>query len=64
MKSDIDLGLKYFERICVNIMCRNSTAIKPYTKVISAFINEIYPIYKDNEKIDILINNTDFGVGD
>ena len=28
------------------------------------FIKELYPIYKDNQKVDILIENTDFGVGD
>ncbi|MCM1364042.1 MAG: radical SAM protein [Faecalibacterium sp.] len=64
MESDITLGLANFERICVNIMCENSTAIKPDFDVISAFMHEIYPKYKDNDRIDILINNTDFGVGD
>lgn len=64
MEKDITLGLEYFERICVNIMCENSTAVKPDKKVISDFVNYLYPKYKDNSRIDILINNTDFGVGD
>lgn len=64
MTNDIELGLKYFERICVNIMCKNSTSITPDPEVINDFLKKIYPIYKDNERIDILINNTDFGVGD
>ncbi|MDE6302687.1 MAG: radical SAM protein [Clostridia bacterium] len=64
MRRDISLGLKYFERICINIMCQNSTIIKPDKAVISDFMREIYPIYKDNPRVDILINNTDFGVGD
>ena len=64
MERDILLGLEYFERICVNIMCENSTAVKPDKDVISCFMRSIYPVYKDNERIDILINNTDFGVGD
>ena len=64
MEQDIQLGLKYFERICINIMCRNSTEINPDKQVISDFINKLYPKYMDNERIDILINNTDFGVGD
>ena len=29
----------------------------------SRFIKEIYPKYKDYEDVDILIENTDFGVG-
>lgn len=64
MQSDIELGLKYFERICINIMCENTTEIKPDKNVISGFLTELYPKYKDNKRIDILINNTDFGVGD
>lgn len=64
MKNDIETGLLYFERICVNLMCPNSTSVTPDKKVLEAFMNELYPKYRDNERIDILINNTDFGVGD
>lgn len=64
MEQDIKLGLKYFERICLNIMCDNTTKISPDKAVIQAFIKHLYPIYKKDERIDILINNTDFGVGD
>lgn len=64
MENDIKLGLKYFERICLNIMCKNTTGIKPDKNVIDSFMDYIYPKYRDNNRIDILINNTDFGVGD
>lgn len=64
MKTDIELGLKYFERICLNVMCENETNVKPDKEVIDLFLNCIYPDYKDNDRVDILINNTDFGVGD
>ncbi len=64
MKKDIQLGLKCFERICLNIMCENTSLVSPDNDVIKAFIKELYPIYKDDRRIDILINNTDFGVGD
>ncbi|MCM1306838.1 MAG: hypothetical protein NC037_06450 [Bacteroides sp.] len=64
MRNDIVLGLDNFERICLNVMCENSTAIKPNKAVIDIFLKEIYPEYKDDERVDILINNTDFGVGD
>lgn len=63
MQRDIDLGLKYFKRICINIMCENSTQISPDKDVIEAFTRRIYPVYRDNARVDILINNTDFGVG-
>lgn len=62
IENDIVLGLRYFERICVNVMCDNSK-LKADTKVIDMFCSEIYPLYKDNERIDFLLNNTDFGVG-
>lgn len=64
MEYDIETGLKYFERICVNIMCENETDVKPDRDVINQFMTYIYPKYKDNDRVDILINNTDFGVGD
>ncbi|MCM1298973.1 MAG: radical SAM protein [Firmicutes bacterium] len=64
MKRDIELGLRYFQRICLNLMCENTTGIKPDKSVLNGFMEELYPEYRDNERIDILINNTDFGVGD
>lgn len=64
MKNDIERGLKLFERICINIMCENSTDVKPDAEVIDGFMRELYPIYKDDARVDILINKTDFGVGE
>lgn len=61
---DIETGLENFERICVNIMCENSTAVLPDMSVIDEFMSAVYPLYIDNPRVDILINNTDFGVGD
>ena len=54
---------KYFSRICVNIMVENQMPIKPDKKVIEQFMEYVYPLYKDNDRVDILLNNTDFGVG-
>lgn len=64
MRRDIELGLKYFERICLNIMCENTTAFVPDGQVIRDFMRELYPVYRDDWRVDILVNNTDFGVGD
>lgn len=63
MKNDIEIGLKYFERVCINIMQKNTTRILPDPNTQKVFLEKIYPIYKDNERVDILLNNTDFGVG-
>lgn len=63
MTEDIEIGLKHFRRVCVNIMQENSTPVKPDPAVISAFLHEVYPYYKENPRVDILLENTDFGVG-
>lgn len=63
MAKDIGLGLKYFERVCVNIMVPNTKAIVPDPQVVKIFREELYPLYKDDDRVDILLNNTDFGVG-
>jgi len=63
MLSDINIGLRYFERVCINIMNENTTPIKPDKSVISVFKDKVMPLYINNPRVDILINNTDFGVG-
>ncbi len=63
MKNDIEVGLQHFSRVCVNIMIENSSSIKPDPQVIEQFNKHIYPIYMDNPRVDILLHNTDFGVG-
>lgn len=63
MLLDIETGLKHFDRVCINIMQENGKPIKPDYTVIENFITNIYPIYKDNDRVDILLENTAFGVG-
>lgn len=63
MKNDIETGLKWFERVCVNIMIENNAPLQPSEEVRQTFVHELFPLYKDNPRIDILLHNTDFGVG-
>lgn len=63
MRKDIETGLMHFQRICINLMVENSTDVKPVPAIIHTFLTHLYPLYKDNERVDILIDNTDFGVG-
>lgn len=63
MKNDIETGLKYFDRVCVNIMEKNTTPVVPNPEVIKTFAEKIAPVYLDNPRVDILMHNTDFGVG-
>jgi len=63
MRKDLETGLNHFERVCINIMNPNTTPIHPDPEVIRAFRREIYPDYIDDPRVDILMDNTDFGVG-
>lgn len=63
MKRDIEIGLAHFERVCVNIMQKNSKPIQPDPAVIQAFRRQVAPLYWENPRVDILLHNTDFGVG-
>ncbi len=63
MEKDIEIGLKWFERVCINIMQENNKPIKPDRNSINQFEQYIYSKYKDNPRVDILMENTAFGVG-
>lgn len=64
MKRDVETGLAHFQRVCVNIMVPNTTQVQPDSAVREIFIEKVYPQYKDNPRVDILLDNTDFGVGE
>ncbi len=61
--SDIKIADKYFERFIVSVFVPNSKKIKSNPALINKFMSEVYPEIKDNPTIEILINNTDLGVG-
>ena len=63
MRRDIETGLLYFERVCVNIMVENTTDIRPDPDVAAVFMEKLYPVYRLDERVNILLQNTDFGVG-
>lgn len=63
MQKDIEIGLQFFERVCVNLMVENTKPILPDPLVRQLFIKKIYPLFQENPRVDILINNTDLGVG-
>jgi len=63
MINDIETGLQYFDRVCINIMVENGMPIKPNAEVIEIFKTKILPKYINNDRVDCLLTNTDFGVG-
>ena len=44
-------------------MQENAKPIKPAPTVIAQFVQHILPIYADNPRVDVLLENTAFGVG-
>ena len=60
---DIELAEQYFEYASVNVFCENTTAVKRDDELAKWFVRNVYPTLKQSKKIEILINNTDLGVG-
>ena len=63
IRRDIELAERYFEYASVNLFCENTTPIKRDNNLAKWFIEEVYPELKQSKKIEILIDNTDLGVG-
>lgn len=62
--NDIHILLNNFEHGTINVFVDNSTSIKRDGELVRWFVKEYKCILDKNEKIDVLYNNTDFGVGD
>lgn len=60
--NDVKNLIKYFKRGCINIWIENSTNFKADLELITWF-SEKYSYLDTKENIEILWNNTDFGVG-
>lgn len=63
IRRDIRLAREYFDHFTVNLYVENGTSIKPDPELKKWFCREYTDLEKDR-KCDLLINNTDFGVGD
>ena len=63
MRRDVETGLAHFDRVCINLMTPNTTAVSPDGAAREAFLREVYPRYQAEPRVDILLHNTDFGVG-
>jgi hypothetical protein len=60
---DIALAVQLFEYASVNVFCENTTLVKRDDSLVEWFVEEVCPELKRSNKIEILINNTDLGVG-
>ena len=62
--NDIELAKKHFEYFSVNVFCNNGTDTKRDKELVSWFVKEVYPTLKDQQGIEVLLDNTDLGVGE
>lgn len=60
---DIEKARTHFEYFSVNVFCNNTTAVKQDPQLVAWFANEVYPLIKDDPHIEVLMENTDLGVG-
>ncbi len=60
---DIKIASENFNRVCINIFNENNTSCVKDKKLIDWFVTDVYEKIKDDNKFDILIDNTDFGIG-
>lgn len=64
IEKDIEIGIENFERICINLYKGMEDILPEDKNLKEEFLKKLYHKYKDNYKVDILVENTDFGVGD
>lgn len=64
IESDIEIGINNFDRVCVNLYKEMEDIMEADENLKIEFMNKLYGKYKDDIRVDILVENTDFGVGD
>ncbi|MBE6292984.1 MAG: radical SAM protein [Bacteroidales bacterium] len=62
--ADIAIARKHFEYFSVNVFCENGTSVHRDDVLVEWFADEVYPTLCDWEGVEVLIENTDLGVGD
>lgn len=60
---DIATAKEHFEYFSVNLFCNNTTPVKRDEELAAWFLKELYPTLKDDRQIEVLVENSDLGVG-
>ncbi|MBR5829691.1 MAG: hypothetical protein IKY63_00355, partial [Tidjanibacter sp.] len=61
--SDVALAREWFDYFSVNLFCPNTTPIRRDEELAMWFTEELYPTLLDIEGCEVLVANTDLGVG-
>ena len=59
---DMEIVQKHFDHATINVFINNTSEVKRDQGLVDWFENK-YKFLIENPKIEILFNNTDFGVG-
>lgn len=60
---DLAKAEEHFEYYSVNLFCNNTTPMRRDHALARWFETEVYPMLAENPKVEVLLNNTDLGVG-
>ena len=60
---DIAIARRHFEYFSVNLFCNNGTSLRRDKDLVQWFVCEVYPTLRDVDGVEVLIGNTDLGVG-
>ncbi|MEY8702106.1 radical SAM protein [Francisella philomiragia] len=63
IRKDIEIAKKYFDHTTLNLYVNNTTSIKADEELKKWFLEEYNHLFNDPQ-FEILVSNTDFGVGD
>jgi hypothetical protein len=63
IKQDIETAARLFEYFSVNVFNPNSTKVRRDPELYAWFKQTVYPKIKDLPNCEVLIENTDLGVG-
>ncbi|MBO7193258.1 MAG: hypothetical protein IKY19_02120 [Bacteroidaceae bacterium] len=61
--SDIAVAKRHFEYFSLNLFCNNTTDVKRDDELVAWFMNELYPSLKNDNQVEVLVENCDLGVG-
>ena len=60
---DIALAKAHFEYLSINLFCNNNSVEQRDERMVDWFIRTLYPQLRDDPQVEVLIDNTDLGVG-
>ncbi|MDR1978280.1 MAG: hypothetical protein LBQ42_06055 [Synergistaceae bacterium] len=63
VRRDVDVAARLFEYFSVNVFCPNTTPVARDESLVTWFTREAYPRLKELANCEVLLDNTDLGVG-